>query len=173
MATETLSREDKRGLLLAAIPAILGAVADLGYWRLAGPVAGAPRTYWGFISWPQTIPAAARELIDLGSRPLSTLTEALGWHWHDSGFDALAWIASIIFWLGFTAVLTRVEAKLLRFCVRIGVTRLIGAAVLSVSPWGILTIALLHVQWILLAISTLLAIVATRFGKGSPSGGSA
>lgn len=162
---DSLSRDDRRGLILVAIPAILGAVADLGLWRLAGPVAGAPRTFWGFLSWPQTIPAAARELIGLGSRPLSTLAEAVGWHWLDSGFDWLAWCASILFWLGFAALLTRVEARLLRFCVRIGVTRLIGAGVLSVSPWGLVAIPLLHLQWILLAIATLMAIVATRFGK--------
>ncbi len=161
---ERLSSQDKRGLILASMPAILGAIADLMFWRMAGPVAGAPRTYWGFISWPQTIPAAARELIDLGSRPLSTLTEALGWHWRDSGFDVLAWCVSILFWLAFAAVLTRVEARLLRSCVRIGITRLLGAAILSVSPWGLIVIPLLHLQWILLALATLMAIVATRFG---------
>ena len=162
----SLSRADKRGLILVALPAILGAAADLGLWRLAGPIAGAPRTHWGFLSWPQTIPAAARELISLGSRPLSTLADAVGWHWRDSGFDWLAWCASIIFWLGFAALLTRVEAKLLRFCVRIGVTRLIGAALLSVTPWGLIMIPILHLQWILLAVATLMAIIATRFGKG-------
>jgi hypothetical protein len=164
---ESLTRQDKRGLILVALPGVAGAVADLMLWRLAGPVAGAPRTYLGFISWPQTVPAAARELIDLGSRPFSTLAEALGWHWRDSGFDWLAWLGCFFFWLAFAAVLTRVEARLLRFCIRIAITRLLGAAILSVSPWGLVTIPLLHVQWILLALSILLAIVATQFKKSA------
>lgn len=164
---ESLTRQDKRGLVLVALPGLIGAVADLMLWRLAGPVAGVPRTYLGFISWPQTVPAAARELIDLGSRPFSTLAEAVGWHWRDSGFDWLAWLGCLFFWLAFAAVLTRVEARLLRFCLRIGITRLLGAAILSVSPWGLITIPLLHIQWILFGLSTLLAIVMTRVKKSA------
>jgi hypothetical protein len=165
MAAESLSRQDKRGLILVALPGLVGGVADLMLWRLAGPVTGAPRTYLGFISWPQTVPAAARELIDLGSRPFSTLAEAVGWHWRDSGFDWLAWLGCIFFWFALAAVLTRVEARLLRFCVRIGITRLLGAAILSVSPWGLVTLPLLHLQWILLALSTLLAVAMAQLRR--------
>jgi hypothetical protein len=161
---ESLTREDRRGLVIVAVPALMGAVADLMLWRLAGPIEGAPRTYLGFISWPQTIPAAASDLIRLGSRPLSALAELVGWQWHEAGFDLLAWLTSILFWLALVAVLTRIEPRLLRFCVRLAVTRLIGAAVLSVSPWGLVAIPLLHLLWILLAIATLLAIVATQLG---------
>ena len=162
---QSLTRDDQRGLILVAAPAILGAVADLMLWRLAGPVASAPRTIVGFLSWPQTIPAAARELIDLGSQPLSTLAEMVGWHWRDVGVDWLAWCVGILFWLALVAVLTRIQPKLLRLCLRIGITRLLGAALLSVSPWGLVAIPLLHLQWILLAIATLLAIVVRQFGK--------
>lgn len=161
MERERLSGEDRRGLMLVASPAVLGAIADLLLWRLAGPIAGAPRTYLGFISWPQTVPAAARELIALGSRPLTTLAELAGWHWRDSSFDVLAWIASILFWLAFTAALTRLNARLLRGCLRIGLTRLAGGVALTLSPWGIVTLPLLHLQWIVLAVTILFLIFVT------------
>jgi hypothetical protein len=162
---ESLTRADKRGLMLVAVPALLGAVADLLLWRLAGPIAGAPRTYVGFLSWPQTIPAAARELIALGSRPFATLADAMGWRWRDSGFDWLAWLVSILFWLVFAALLTRVQAGLLRFCIRIGITRLLGAFVLNFSPYGLVAIPLLHLQWILLALATLVALALRTLRK--------
>ena len=167
-----LTHQDRRGLILVAVPALLGGVADLLLWRLAGPVAGAPRTVVGFLSWPQTIPAAAREMISVGSRPLSTLTDSVGWHWHESGFDWLAWLASILFWLLFAALLTRVKASLLRFCIRIGVTRLLGALVLSFSPYGLVALPLLHLQWILLALATLVALALRSLAKrpGRPQG---
>ncbi len=158
------------GRVLFAAPLLLGAVADLLLWRIAGPVAAAGRREWSFLSWPRTTPAGARELIDLGSWPLAAASRWAGWVWRDSGPwpDWLAWLASILFWTGFTALLLWSHPRLLRFAVRIGITRVVGAVTLQFTPWGLYALPLLHLQWMLLGLATvLMAVLRLRQLRGS------
>ncbi|MCC6539809.1 MAG: hypothetical protein IT162_19835 [Bryobacterales bacterium] len=150
--------QSKWKTVAVAAPVLLGAAADLLLWRLAGPVAEAGRREWSFLSWPRTVPAGARELIGLGSCPFTLASKMAGWRWHDAGPepDWLAWIACILFWAAFTAALMWIHPRLLKFAIRIGITRLGGAVALQFAPWGLYALPLLQLQWILLGMATLL-----------------
>lgn len=161
---ERLTREERLGLLLLAAPAALGALADLLLWRVAGPVEGVPRGGWWILSWPTTAPAAARELIRLGSLPLSAISGYCGWQWRDSGIDWMAWISSILFWLILPLGVTRIGGRLLKFCIRIGITKLVGAILLTFTSAGRFAIPVLWFQWALLAVAVMVmsAVRLTR-----------
>lgn len=146
---------------VVAAPVLLGAVADLLLWRIAGPVHAAGRHEWSFLSWPRTVPAGARELIGLGSCPFTIASKWAGWFWRDAGPwpDLLAWIACILFWAAFTAALIWIHPRLLKFAIRIGITRLTGAVALQVTPWGLYALPLLQLQWMLLGLAAFLTVL--------------
>lgn len=150
--------QSKWMIAVFAAPVLLGAVADLLLWRIAGPVAAAGRHEWSFLSWPRTVPAGARELIGLGSCPFTLASKMAGWFWRDAGPwpDWLAWCACVLFWAGFTCVLMWVHPRLLKFAIRIGITRLVGAVALQFTPWGLYALPLLQLQWMLLGLAVVL-----------------
>ncbi|MBM3787713.1 MAG: hypothetical protein FJW30_25435 [Acidobacteria bacterium] len=151
-------------------PGVLGALADLLLWRIAGPVHSAGRQEWSFLSWPRTVPAGAREMIGLGSWPFTSVSKWAGGHWHDSGPwpDWLAWLACIVFWSGFTVALIWIHPRLLRFAMRIGVTRLWGAGMLQFTAWGLYALPLLNLQWLLLGLATVLtALLRLRLANSA------